>query len=280
VKKLKKQSDEFYHLISMEDKSHALIEGRQQTQIDKDKADRNICNRSKPMRTIGILGGLGPHTSSIFYLNIIDRFSATGSSFRPPVLMWSVPLDLEVERKFIKTGEGKDEYLRYLIQGAENLQKGGADFIVIPCNTVHIHIDNLRKKIGIPILSIVEETVKYLKANGVSKVAILATNATIEENLYGLALEKEKILPIIPDKNAQKTVMEVISNILANSNTNKDMEKLSTVIRKLKCSGINDMLLACTDLQILMKQNECSAKVHDTMDILAGAAVRECSFLT
>jgi aspartate racemase len=120
-------------------------------------------------QTIGILGGMGPHTSSIFYLDVIEEYLKYEKT-RPSILLWNVPLNLEKEQRFIEKGEFKDYYLDKLIEGAKHLKDGKADFIVIPCNTVHIFFSQLEQNVDVKFLSIVKETTDYLVNNNVSNI--------------------------------------------------------------------------------------------------------------
>src|SRR3989344_5699129 len=122
------------------------------------------------MKTVGIIGGLGPKTTSEFYLELVSSSRNLDKSNRPPILIYSVPLSYNTEERAIKNGiiDG-GEYLPILVEGANKLEKSGADFLVIPCNSVHIYIEEVRKSVKIPVLSIVEETSRFLKEENISE---------------------------------------------------------------------------------------------------------------
>src|SRR5258708_349756 len=128
------------------------------------------------MKTVGIIGGLGPETTAKFYLEIISNSQHQNNEARPPILMWSIPLPLGIEEDLITRAQGEERYLPFMIDAAKRLEKGGADFIVIPCNSVHIFINEVRSSVNIPVLSIIEETLKFLKNKSISKVGLLATS--------------------------------------------------------------------------------------------------------
>jgi len=121
------------------------------------------------MKTAGIIGGLGPETTSQFYLEIIFSCFQTNKTARPPLLIWSIPLEYQIESDLITKAEGEERYIPYLVDAAKRLENGGADFIVIPCNSAHIFIDVVRKAVKIPVLSIVEETTKFLSGKTSTK---------------------------------------------------------------------------------------------------------------
>ena len=122
------------------------------------------------MKTIGIIGGLGPETTSEFYLEIVFECYKKNKEQRPPILIWNVPLKYKIEEDLLEKAEGEERYIPYLIEAAKKLEKAGADFLVIPCNSVHAFIKEVRNSVKIPVLSILEETAKFLKNKNISKV--------------------------------------------------------------------------------------------------------------
>jgi aspartate racemase len=226
------------------------------------------------MKTVGIIGGLGPETTSKFYLETVFSCFDKDKINRPPMLIWNVPLPYKIEENFILKGIGEEKYLPLLIDAAQRLEKGGADFIVIPCNSVHIFIETVRKSVHIPVLSIVEETVNYLIGKNISEVGILATSITMRQRLYEDALREKGIVIRIPQETDQNQMGEIINNLVHNRQDTADKEKLLEITRKFTDNGINTVLLACTDLQLITPVI-ANAQVIDTMEILVQATVRE-----
>src|SRR3990167_8062552 len=143
----------------------------------------------KKYKTLGIIGGLGPETTARFYLKVVFACSKINGK-RPKILISNVAVPLKIEEKLITEAKNIRGILPFVIDSAIQLEKGGADFIVIPCNTVHVFIDEVRKSVNIPVLSIVEETTKFLKKRKIEEVGILATPTTIKNKLYDLKLQK------------------------------------------------------------------------------------------
>ena len=228
----------------------------------------------KNSKTIGILGGMGPHSSAVFYLDIIDEYLKHENT-RPSILLWNVPLNLEKEKRFIENGEFKDYFLEKLIDGANHLKEGGADFITIPCNTVHIFFSTLEQKVDITFLSIIKETTEYLVKKKVKKILLLATSTTIKNKLYSKALEEAGIEAYIPDEDDQSKIDNTIVNLVNRKETINDKKVLDEIIDKFKAKGITNLLLACTDLQAIIKQENDQMKVYDTMKILVSATVKQ-----
>ncbi|MFH1971365.1 MAG: amino acid racemase [Patescibacteria group bacterium] len=226
------------------------------------------------MRTAGIIGGLGPETTSKFYLEVVFSCFEKDGVNRPPMLIWNVPLPYQIEKGFIATGKGEKKYLPYLVDAARRLEKGGADFIVVPCNSVHTLIEEIRKLINIPVLSIVDETINYLKSKNISGVGILATSTTIRKRLYEDKLKKNNIKITNIDANDQEQMGEIINNLVHSKHSDKDKERLSKIIDTLANKGTNTILLACTDLQLIAPKID-GVQIIDTMNILVQSTARE-----
>ncbi len=226
------------------------------------------------MRTAGIIGGLGPETTSKFYLEVVFSCFEKDKVNRPPMLIWNVPLPYQIEEEFITKAQGEEKYLPFLIDAAQRLEKGGADFIVIPCNSVHILIERVRKSVNVPVLSIVEESVDLLKQKGVSEVGVLATSATIRKRLYEDKLSDNRISVLNPNEEDQEQMGQIINNLVHSRQDDVDKVKLLAITQRLVANGAKILLLACTDLQ-LITPTFSGVEIIDTMEILAQATVRE-----
>lgn len=225
------------------------------------------------MRTVGIIGGMGPETTARFYLDVIFKCYQKSKKQRPPVLLWSVPLEYKVEEEFIKNAKGEEKYLPYLIEAAKSLENGGADFLVVPCNTVHVFIEEIRRSVKIPVLSILEETEKFLRKKRIKRIGLLATSLTIQQKLYENSLKHIDI--IRPNKTQQRALGEIISKIVVSKNAEKEKNELVKIIWDLARTDVDSIILACTDLQLVIKPKEIPIPVYDNMDLLVDATVRE-----
>ena len=154
---------------------------------------KQFSNHYIHMKTVGIIGGLGPETTSEFYLDIVFSCYKKTKEARPGIVISSVPLPYEIEEDLIMNNRGSGRYIPFLVAEAKRLEKASADFIVMPCNSLHVFIEEIRNAVKVPVLSIVEETVKFLKKNRFKKVGIVSTSATIQNKLYENAFEKNKI---------------------------------------------------------------------------------------
>ncbi|PIX62205.1 hypothetical protein CO057_03400 [Candidatus Uhrbacteria bacterium CG_4_9_14_0_2_um_filter_41_50] len=226
------------------------------------------------MKTVGIIGGLGPETTSEFYLDIIFSCQKKSKTSRPGIIISSVPLPYEIEEDLITENTGSERYIPFLIAEAQRLEKAGADFLVMPCNSLHVFIDEIRSAVKVPVLSIVEETVKFLQKNKFKKVGIVSTSATIENKLYETAFEKDRIAYETPNDFQQAKMGKFILNLVTGQQKNQDREELINIISDFENKNVDCVALACTDLQLLIPKHP-TLKIFDTMRILADATVEK-----
>lgn len=226
------------------------------------------------MRSVGIIGGLGPETTAEFYLEVIFRCQKLNTQQRPSIVISSVPLLFEIERDLISSNSGKERYIPFLTEEAQRLEKSGVDFIVMPCNSLHVFIEDIRQSVGIPVLSIVDETIRYLNSNKFSHVGLISTSATVENKVYETALTKNNIQFETPNDLQKAKMDQIIQRLIEGQHLNKDREEITTTTNQLAGSGVDCIALACTDLQLLLPVND-RVPIFDTMKVLADATVRE-----
>jgi aspartate racemase len=224
------------------------------------------------MKSVGVIGGLGPETTSEFYLEVIFQCQKRNDSQRPLIVISSVPLPFEIERDLIATNTGKERYIPFLTQEARRLEKSGVDFIVMPCNSLHVFIEEIRKSVSIPVLSIVEETAKYVVGQKFKKVGLISTSATVANKVYETKLVEEKVDFVLPNDLARAQMDKIIQRLIEGQHLNKDRETVIAIIKELVESNVDCVALACTDLQLLIPHVE-DVVVFDTMKVLADSTV-------
>lgn len=226
------------------------------------------------MKTVGIIGGLGPETTAKFYLELVSLCQKQRTSTRPAIVIWNVPLPLEVERDLILSAKGEERYLPFLVDAAKHLEKCGADFLVMPCNSLHIFIDQIRATVAIPVLSIVEETTKFLRSQNIRQVGVLATMITINNKLYEGPLKQAGIDAIIPEGLDQAKMGNIISRLVNGEHRSSDRQEILDIINRLSQRGVSTVILACTDLQLLLPSHDDVA-IFDTMRIFVESTAKE-----
>lgn len=223
------------------------------------------------MKIIGIIGGLGPETTAHFCLEIIKQSEDRGASSRPSLLMWNVPLPLEIEHDLIMHSKGEERYIPLLVEAAQRLENSGADFLVMPCNSLHIFIEQIKDSVSIPMLSIIEIACEHLKEQHVQSVGILATTTTVRAEMFQQALNAMGIESVLPSNSDQKLLSQIILQIIEGKSGQAERKELEEIILRM---GVETVLLACTDLQLLLHKIK-KIQIIDTMHLLAEAVVKE-----
>jgi aspartate racemase len=229
-------------------------------------------NNMKP-KIIGILGGMGPESTAIFYHALIQQcqkqYGAQYDQDYPEIFIYNLPIPDVVEGL-----EKPDETLAQLVKGAQKIDTIGVNFMVMPCNTTHYFYPGMAKSISIPFICIFLATAKKIKAKGYKKVGFLATETTVKYKSYDKDFEKNNVELILPDQSDQESLTKIIMNILAGQKLDSDKELMKQIIERLKAKGAEAIVLACTDLPILLKQADLDVEVFDTVEILAEATVQ------
>jgi len=226
------------------------------------------------MKTLGIIGGVGPASTAEFYLKISYDCQMRNDVQRPAIVIASVPAPYEVERGIILHNENK--YTPLLTAEAKRLQKAEADFLVMPCNTLHCDIEAIRDAVDIPVMSIVDTAIAHVKGSAYKKVGILATAATVRRHIYSAVFARNNIAFLVPNEQEQAGLNELIVNLVDGKYLEDDRKFLHGVIDKLKARGADCIALACTDLQLLKPEKDRrDIPIFDTMAILAEAALEE-----
>ena len=158
-------------------------------------------------------------------------------------------------------------------EAANNLEKAGADFIVICTNTMHKVINQIKEKISIPILHIAEMTAEKILEKGLKNIALLGTKYTMEQDFYKSKLIEKGINVIIPDKNDIEIINEVIYDELCLGTINSDSKKkFLEIVDKLRNKGAEGIILGCTEIGLLIKNEDTDVPLFDTAIIHAEQA--------
>lgn len=226
------------------------------------------------MKSVGVIGGLGPETTSEFYLEVIFQCQKINDKQRPLIVISSVPLLFEIERDLIASNTGKERYIPFLVEEAKRLEKSGVDFLVMPCNSLHVFIEEIRAAVGIPVLSIVEETVNYLKQNNFNKVGLISTSATVANNVYEAKFDENSIAFVTPNDLQRAKMDKIIQRLIEGRHMNQDRELILEVVKDLSSQDVDCVALACTDLQLLLPSSD-NMVIFDTMKVLAESTVNK-----
>ena len=224
------------------------------------------------MKTIGLIGGT-TWVSTIEYYRIINETikEKLGGAHSAHLILYSVDFD-----DFIIKREGKwDEIAYSFIDIAKKLEQSGADFLVICANTLHKIADEIQDSIHIPILHIVDVTAERILKKGLNKVGLIGTKYTMEENFYKQRLkQKFNIETIVPETKEREIIHKIIFNELTYEiikQSSKD--KYIKIINDLISRGAQGIILGCTEIPMLIKDNDIDTIIFDTTSIHAKSAV-------
>ena len=225
------------------------------------------------MKTIGMIGGMS-WESSIEYYGIINETvkEKLGGLHSAKSLMYSVDF---AEIETLQHAGKWDEATLAMIAAARHLEAGGADFVVICTNTMHKMADEVEAAIGIPLLHIADATADAIKSQGLSKIGLLGTKFTMEEDFYrGRLVEKHGLEVIIPDAEDREIVHHVIyGELVLGEIKTESLEQYKNVIEKLIAAGAQGIILGCTEIGLLVKDEDSRVSLFDTTYIHAVAAV-------
>lgn len=228
----------------------------------------------KKYKTIGILGGMGPAATADLYNRIISifqkRFNAKYDKDFPEIVIISLPIPDVVEEI-----ENEKRTVEMLINAAKRLEKADCSFISIPCNTAHVYISKLRKYVSIPIISIMEEVARLVEQENLVNVGLLSTEFTKNQKLYDLELYKTGINLIKLKDKEQLELTELIMGILNGKSNQLNKDVILRLINNLKNKKAEAVILGCTELPLIINQEDYDIKLIDTMELLAEACVRE-----
>jgi aspartate racemase len=225
------------------------------------------------MKTIGLIGGMS-WESSIEYYRIINEEVRTrlGGLHSARLVMFSVDF-AEIEPL---QHEGKwEEAARRLTAAARSVEKAGADFVLLCTNTMHKVADRIEAGVEILLLHIADPTARKIHARGLSKVGLLGTRFTMEEDFYkGRLVEKHGLDVLIPDDEQQELVHRVIYDELCLGQVKRSSrDQYLGIIDELVTRGAEGIILGCTEIGLLIHEDDTAVPLFDTTTIHAAAAV-------
>lgn len=221
------------------------------------------------MRVVGILGGMGPQATCDLFLKIIQNTPAQKDQDHLRVIIDSNP---KIPDRTAYILSGGEDPRPLLFETAKNVEKAGASFIAIPCNTAHYFHKEIQAQVNIPVLHMMEEVARYLNGKA-KKAGLLATTGTLRTGLYTRSLAKVGIESIIPADEDQESVMDAIYMVKA-SILEKARQILLEQARKLEARGCDVVIAGCTEIPLVLKDGDLGIEVVDATDVLAKACVK------
>ena len=224
------------------------------------------------MKRIGILGGMSPESTTLYYEHITRTYTAQyGDYGYPEILIYSVNF-----QKFLdwqRNGQWHDA-AREMAGALERLRLAGADFGLIATNTMHHVFDEVQQAVQMPLLSIVDATVEAILGAGLKSVGLLGSIFTMRERFFLDVLERSGIAPLVPEPGEQLRVHEVIFQELCRGDIRPESRRLFLeIIERLRYRGAQGIILGCTEIPLLLQPQHCDLPLFNTALLHAGKAL-------
>lgn len=225
------------------------------------------------MKTLGVIGGVGPLSTAYFMEVLINRTDAKTDQEHINMIVLNhteIP-----DRTAYILDHTKQSPVGMMVSDAKKLEQWGADVIVTPCNTAHYFYHELQSEVQVPFINMIEETAVYLENCQSKRVGILATNGTIYTKLFQSALAAHGIEPVCPSPQNQQYVMDIIyDNVKAS--TPIDLDKFKRIINELRLQECDRVILGCTELSLLKREYSLDEFYVDALEVLVDKAIIAC----
>lgn len=225
------------------------------------------------MKIIGLIGGMSWESTAHYYA-LLNRMigERLGGHHSAKLLMYSIDFDELAKLQF--AGEW-EQAGAIVVDAAKRLERGGADFVLICANTMHIAAEQVECAVSIPLLHIADSTAKHILAKNIRRVGLLGTAFTMEQGFYKERLhEKFGLDVVVPDADGREIVHRIIYDELVRGIVNPESRaKLRHVIAELIKAGAEGIILGCTELMMIVEQSDSRVPIFDTTTIHSEAAV-------
>lgn len=250
-------------------KLHRDNDGKQNIPVE-------TASKRHPVKTIGIIGGVS-WASSIEYYRLMNEIvrDRSGGVHSAQILIFSIEFgEFSKQERMADKGDWT-LMTKTMLDAAQRLKRGGADFIVIASNTLNSLADTIEQEVGLPVLHIADATGKAVLQKGLHRVALLGTKYTMEQPFYRERLNKYGVKVVIPNEKERDYINNVIfDELCANRIRKESRDAFKKIIERLqKEEGAEGVILGCTEIPLLIKQEDVSIPIFDTTAIHSEAAV-------
>lgn len=225
------------------------------------------------MKTLGVIGGLGPMATAYFLRRIVEMTDAQIDQEHLDVIVFNRPSI--PDRTAYILDRTKPSPLPPIIDAAQKLEQLGACCIAIPCITSHALFEEFSALVQIPFVHILRETARHLRENGVKTAGILATTGTVRASLFQDALAEQDVRCVLPDEENQQRVMSLIYDDFK-AGRPVELEKFYRAADSVRQQGAECVILGCTELSLIKRDFSVGAGVLDALDVLARACIKRC----
>ena len=223
------------------------------------------------MKTIGLIGGMSWESTVSYYQVINARINeCLGGLHSAQCLLYSV--DFQPIEDCQRKGQWKESGV-ILAQAALSLERGGADFIVICTNTMHKVFDQVQAAVSIPILHIADATIKVVQQQKLKRIGLLGTAYTMEQDFYKGKIVQAGIDVLIPEKEERQEINRIIfSELCRGIIFEASKEYYLQAVKNLSARGCEGVIMGCTEIGLLLHQEDTNIPLFDTAEIHASSA--------
>lgn len=221
-------------------------------------------------KILGVIGGMGPLATCEFLRGIVEHTGASRDQEHLDVLVYS-HASLPGRSEAIASGR-TNALLDMLVEDVQTLARNGAEVLAIPCNTSHVFYDDIQAAVSVPVIHMVRETVCSLEAG--TSIGVLATDGTIDANLYGKEGIAAGLRVVYPPPDVQRRVSDIINRIKQGGRL--DTWALRAVSEDLTQRGCDRVILGCTELSCAARGGPREPAFIDAMDILIRESIVRC----
>lgn len=224
-------------------------------------------------KTLGIIGGMGPLATVKLFEMIVLMTKANSDQEHIHILIDNNTL-IPDRTNYILNEIGEDPRIQ-LTKSAQALEKMGADYLIMPCNTAHNFYEGIIENINIPFINMIDETAKYIKDNNndTVKIGLLATEGTIKAKVYDKVFNKYGIEVLKPSKENQNYVTELIYNIKEDI-PQESLDGFYMAMDDLRNQGVDIFVAGCTEISVAIDLYKLKGNIIDAMRILALSAIK------
>lgn len=226
------------------------------------------------MKTIGILGGMGPEATLLLYELIVRHTKAKTDQEHIPTLIYSNTKIPDRTAAILHQGE---DPMPCLVKSAKVLKKGDVNLIGMPCNTAHYYIEKVKKEVDVDIINMVDLAYKgILQRHLGKKIMLFATEGTIETGIYDFSKRKDPIEVVSPGPEDQKVLREMIYGQVKAGKRPIELETYQGLLYRVEEEGIEAVILGCTELSYLHSMFKFPNNIEfiNPLDLLAKELVR------
>ena len=222
------------------------------------------------MKTIGLIGGTGWVSTQEYYKIINEKVNAQlGGLQFPYIILYSINYG---EIAVCNQNNNSEGVYQIIKKGAETLVAAGVDFLALCANTTHFTFNQLSNEIDRPFVHIADATGDQIRKKGLKKVGLLGTRQTMEMDFYKERLAKMNIEVVIPEKRDREFIhVAIMEELLKEQFLPETHKKFISIMDELKAKGAEGMILGCTEIPLLIKQNDYNLPLFSTLEIHAEA---------